>query len=247
MNNVKISIAHLTKCCKVILAVLLVLLTAESRATKDPIFLTRSYINWYADDAIDQMVQHGIPASVTLAQAIFESRSGSSYLAKKSNNHFGIKCHSTWRGDTVIKTDDTLNECFRKYSSVEESYEDHSLFLRSRGRYAHLFKLPVTDYKSWCYGLKNSGYATFPGYADELIKIIEENKLYLYDAYEVVPTRITKIDSPHIIKSPLLLAGFTLKETALCDALFINEHDALIQSLDLITQQGEINEDIADK
>ena len=139
-----------------------------------PQFKAYNYIEQYSQTAIQQMVQYKIPASVILAQAIFESSSGTSMLAKKSNNHFGIKCHVGWSGDTTIKHDDELNECFRSYASTEDSYKDHSLFLTSRARYADLFKLSVYDYKSWCLGLKSAGYATSPNYAYQLIKLIEE-------------------------------------------------------------------------
>jgi flagellum-specific peptidoglycan hydrolase FlgJ len=225
----------------------MVLLSLRTSATNDPVLLTKSYISWYADEAINQMIEHKIPASVILAQAIFESRCGNSQLAKKSNNHFGIKCHVEWGGDTVTKTDDTLNECFRKYKTVEESYTDHSLFLKSRSRYAHLFELKVTDYKGWCRGLKAAGYATFPGYAEALIKIIEENKLYLFDAYESIEPGLV-IQNKEVVKSKLMISYFTLKDFVKSGALFADEQNTLIRSLDLITEpETDLTDVIADK
>jgi hypothetical protein len=246
MNKVRNSIAFILKCCKVNLLVLLALTGFQSRATKDPVIITRAYISNYYEHAVGQMIEHGIPASVTLAQAIFESRCGSSALAKKSNNHFGIKCHLTWSGDTVVKTDDTLNECFRKYNTVEDSYHDHSLFLRSRSRYAGLFNIPVTDYKAWCRGLKAAGYATYPLYAEELIKIIEEHKLYVYDRSEELPARITLNVQPELKNNELSSELFEIKDFAKCDALFVNELDILMQSLDLLIETDDPAEGIAE-
>jgi len=139
------------------------------------------YIIKYKDAAIYQMKTQGVPASIILAQGLLESDNGNSYLAVKANNHFGIKCHKTWTGPTVRQDDDAKNECFRKYSNPERSYKDHSDFLRGARRYALLFDLKPTDYKGWSYGLKRAGYATNPHYAEMLIKIIEENSLYIYD------------------------------------------------------------------
>jgi LysM repeat protein len=139
------------------------------------------YINTYKDDAINEMKRSGIPASITLAQGILESDAGNSDLALQAKNHFGIKCHNEWTGETFIMDDDEKNECFRKYISVMDSYDDHGKFLRERPRYAFLFEYEPTDYKSWAYGLKKAGYATNPQYAELLIKIIEENGLGTFD------------------------------------------------------------------
>ena len=136
------------------------------------------YIEKFKDDAIKEMYLHKIPACITLAQGMLESGNGNSLLARNANNHFGIKCHKEWGGDTYIMDDDEKNECFRKYNDVLESYDDHSLFLLSRSRYAALFDLPLTDYKGWCYGLKEAGYATDPKYPQRLLEIIEKYKLY---------------------------------------------------------------------
>lgn len=138
------------------------------------------YVDQYKQTAIDQMNRYGIPASITLAQALLESGAGQSDLAKRSNNHFGIKCGSDWRGPSVSHDDDRKGECFRKYTYVSESYEDHSKFLK-RDRYARLYSLAPDDYKGWAKGLKACGYATLSTYADRLIKIIEDYDLHQYD------------------------------------------------------------------
>ncbi len=139
------------------------------------------YIERYRYIAVEEMVNHGIPASITLAQGILESGAGQSELARQSNNHFGIKCHTGWTGDRVFYDDDAKGECFRKYDNAEESFHDHSYFLTSRSRYAELFTLDPTDYKGWAKGLKKAGYATNPEYAERLIKIIEDYDLHAYD------------------------------------------------------------------
>jgi hypothetical protein len=139
------------------------------------------YARKYKYAAIAEMKSHKIPASITLAQGILESGCGESVLAVNTNNHFGIKCHKGWTGETYRYDDDAPQECFRKYASVQDSYEDHSYFLTSRERYSDLFKLKITDYKGWAHGLKKAGYATNPRYAYSLIKIIEDNRLYNYD------------------------------------------------------------------
>lgn len=139
------------------------------------------YIQTYKDWAIEDMKHSGIPASIKLAQALLESADGNSELAKKSNNHFGIKCHGDWNGGRVYHHDDARNECFRVYDDPLLSFEDHTTFLTSRSRYQELFDLDPTDYKGWAHGLKKAGYATNPQYPSLLIKIIEENQLYLLD------------------------------------------------------------------
>lgn len=140
----------------------------------------QQYINQYKDLAIEQMLKYNIPASITLAQGLFESRAGLSSLATKGNNHFGIKCHG-WQGAAVYHDDDAKNECFRAYRNAYESYEDHSKFLVNGQRYRKLFSLKHTDYKGWAHGLKAAGYATNPQYANRLIDIIQLYKLYEYD------------------------------------------------------------------
>ena len=139
------------------------------------------YIERYAEIAVAEMYRSGVPASITLAQGLLESGYGRSELALKSNNHFGIKCHNGWQGGKVYHDDDAKGECFRKYDTPEESYRDHSDFLRYRDRYKFLFDYKTTDYKSWAYGLKKAGYATDPNYPRKLINLIEEYELHQYD------------------------------------------------------------------
>ena len=139
------------------------------------------YIEQFATLAVEEMYRSGVPASITLAQGLLESRYGLSELAVKGNNHFGIKCHNNWDGKRMYYDDDRKGECFRKYQTPEESFRDHSDFLRYRDRYSFLFDFRVTDYKSWAHGLKKAGYATDPAYPKKLINLIEEYKLYEYD------------------------------------------------------------------
>jgi GR25 family glycosyltransferase involved in LPS biosynthesis len=155
--------------------------------------LTRKqYITKYSSLAVKQMRQYKIPASITLAQGILESNNGNSKLAVKANNHFGIKCHG-WEGKKIFEDDDKKNECFRKYKSPLESFKDHSLFLNKYSRYAFLFDYKITDYKSWARGLKKAGYATNKKYPELLIKIIEDNKLNIYDDKDVEIEFISEI------------------------------------------------------
>ena len=139
------------------------------------------YINAYKDLAVSEMKRTGVPASITLAQGMIESDYGRSSLARLGNNHFGIKCHNDWTGQTIRQNDDRRNECFRKYRRPEDSFYDHSDFLRTGSRYRFLFDLESTNYKAWANGLKKAGYATHPDYANMLIRKIEENRLYDFD------------------------------------------------------------------
>lgn len=154
------------------------------------------YIAMYKDDAVREMQLFRVPASITLAQGMLESDNGNSALAVYANNHFGIKCHKEWTGETYTQDDDTKDECFRKYTSVYESYVDHSEFLKTRPRYAGLFELKMTDYKGWANGLKSAGYATDPKYASRLIDIIERYKLNEYDKLEGVAPAIAEAQKP---------------------------------------------------
>ena len=152
--------------------------------------MTRAqYIEKFAPTAVREMKATGIPASITLAQGCLESGNGNSSLAVKAHNHFGIKCHNNWKGKTFHQDDDARNECFRSYRSDDESFRDHSDFLRYRDRYAFLFDLEPTDYKGWAYGLKKAGYATAPTYATSLIQIIEEHELWRYDQLDAQARR----------------------------------------------------------
>ena len=141
---------------------------------------TETYIEQYKDIAMKHMHKYGIPASITLAQAILESNSGNSELAKVAKNHFGIKCTNGWKGMTYLKDDDKKDECFRMYDDERDSFRDHVEFLK-RDRYAKLFSLKSKDYKGWAKGLKKCGYATNPHYPELLIGLIERYKLNQYD------------------------------------------------------------------
>jgi LysM repeat protein len=140
----------------------------------------QEYVQKYKDLAIEEMKRMGVPAAITLAQGLLETENGNSDLLKKSNNHFGIKCKSTWTAETVSHDDDAPGECFRKYSCAEDSYRDHSNFLRGNSRYAFLFQLDPSDYKDWAYGLRKAGYATNPRYPEILISNIEKYNLEQY-------------------------------------------------------------------
>lgn len=153
--------------------------------------IVNAYIGKFNETAKENMRNHGIPASITLAQGILESGAGVGTLCVKANNHFGIKCHAGWTGDSVRHDDDAEQECFRKYSDPAESFRDHSLFLTTRSRYAALFKLPKGDYVAWAKGLKSAGYATDPKYPDKLIGLIERYELHKYDS-EVLGSGYTK-------------------------------------------------------
>lgn len=148
--------------------------------------LIQDYILTYKEIAKANMREHGVPASITLAQGVLESGSGQGTLSVNANNHFGIKCHTTWDGPSVRHTDDAPDECFRKYETVEESYRDHSLFLVNRSRYNTLFTLNKGDYKGWANGLKKAGYATDPNYAAKLISLIDRYSLDKYDKEVIV-------------------------------------------------------------
>lgn len=164
-------------------------LPAQNRQT------VQEYIARYKDMAINEMKTYKIPASITLAQGVLESGNGNSELAKNANNYFGIKCKAEWNGEKYYYDDDEENECFRKYTSDSASYRDHSLFLSQRIYYKSLFQLDICDYKAWAFGLKKAGYATEPMYAELLIKIIEENKLYLIDC----PDKYKNMDTALVI------------------------------------------------
>ena len=162
------------------------------------------YIQKYAPLAVKEMHRTGVPASITLAQGILESGAGLSQLATKGNNHFGIKCHKDWTGKRMYMDDDRKGECFRVYKKAEDSFRDHSDFLRYRDRYKFLFDLKVTDYKGWAYGLKKAGYATDPHYATKLIKYIEDYKLYRYD--KMSTKEAAKVpEPPHKIEEPVIV------------------------------------------
>ena len=156
----------------------------------------QEYVEQWSPVAVEQMVEFGIPASITLAQGILESANGNSVLATKGNNHFGIKCHG-WEGKKMYKDDDRENECFRVYKNAKASYRDHSEFLKKYNRYAFLFDYKSDDYKSWAKGLKKAGYATNPKYPQLLIDIIEDLELHKYD----------KLGNSDVFQAPQILAS----------------------------------------
>ena len=164
----------------ILLLFLILNLTNQAQISRE------QYIQKYQLLAIEEMGRSGIPASIKMAQAILESGNGNSQLARKSNNHFGIKCKSNWAGQKVYHDDDEKDECFRKYKSVEESYIDHTNFLMGNPRYAFLFTLPPNDYKGWAKGLKDAGYATARNYDRSLVKIVEDNQLYRLDEKQIL-------------------------------------------------------------
>ena len=158
------------------------------------------YIEKYAPIAVSEMKRSGVPASITLAQGLVESNAGQSALAVKGNNHFGIKCHSDWKGRKMYHDDDERGECFRVYPSAEMSFRDHSDFLRFKDRYKPLFELEPTDYKAWAQGLRKAGYATDPSYPAKLVKVIEEYRLYRYDEGDIsVPEAPLELEAPEQI------------------------------------------------
>ncbi len=167
---------HLTKQIAIIL-MFFSALALRAQKSGDPY---KEYIDRYASLAQEQEQLHGIPASITLAQGLLESRAGQSTLATEANNHFGIKCHTNWQGPSVTRSDDAPDECFRAYASARESFEDHSRFLATR-RYQPLYELSPGDYAAWAHTLKSCGYATDPNYAYRLIAIIERYSLHDYD------------------------------------------------------------------
>lgn len=169
------SLKYILVCCLAGMALSLGAAQRKNKAYED-------YIRQYHKIAVEEMKRYHIPASITLAQGLLESGAGRSELARKSNNHFGIKCGRSWDGRTVRADDDAPNECFRAYRHAKDSYRDHSKFLRMGARYAFLFRLKITDYKGWARGLKKAGYATDPRYADRLINIIELYDLDRYDS-----------------------------------------------------------------
>ena len=166
---------------RTLLFLLSILVGAASLMAQEVRMTRAEYVEKYKSIAIAHMKRFGIPASITMAQGILESGAGNSDLARRSNNHFGIKCKKDWTGEKVYHDDDAKGECFRAYPTVEASYEDHAKFLDDSPRYDSLFAYPSNDYRSWARGLKAAGYATAPDYAERLVKIIEDMQLYLLD------------------------------------------------------------------
>jgi hypothetical protein len=200
------------------------------------------YIAKWKDMAIQQMAIHEIPASITLAQGIIESGDGNSELARDANNHFGIKCHSDWKGKRTYHDDDAKGECFRKYRSAEASFYDHSDFLL-KNRYASLFDLKITDYKGWAKGLKKCGYATSPKYAKMLIQIIEQNNLDKYDKEGLEVIRKGGFDTNPKIDDPVIVADDDLPGVDLSAKRHIKLSDNNIKYI--LAQSGDNFETIA--
>jgi flagellum-specific peptidoglycan hydrolase FlgJ len=171
--------------------------TSKTVVTSD---LINNYVLQFKDIAMGNMQKYGIPASIILAQGILESGAGRGDLALEANNHFGIKCHSDWLGESVRHDDDSLQECFRKYPEASESYRDHALFLVGKKRYAALFTYEKDDYKAWAKGLRAAGYATDPNYPDKLISYIERYNLHQYDC-QVTGKNYTPINKSTPVKS----------------------------------------------
>ncbi|MCD6017602.1 MAG: glycoside hydrolase family 73 [Bacteroidetes bacterium] len=187
--------------CKYIFIFCFFVTVLSAQKTMTPV----EYINAFKEDAIKEMYLHKVPACITLAQGMLESGNGNSLLCRNANNHFGIKCHKEWGGETYTMDDDSAGECFRKYNDVLDSYSDHSMFLFSRSRYKSLFELSSGDYKGWCYGLKNAGYATDPRYAERLIELIERYKLQELNVIENTPKQ-------HLQPQESLKSDMTIRE-----------------------------------
>jgi len=198
------------------------------------------YIEEFKDDAIREMNRSGVPASITLAQGILESGNGNSPLARIANNHFGIKCHSDWKGETYIQDDDKKDECFRKYNDPLESFEDHSDFLK-KSRYADLFELKITDYKGWAHGLKKAGYATNPKYPKLLIDIIERNNLDQYDD----PKMAKKMEQEAPLKKPSTTSVPVVASKRSSSQHQVRLHENNIKFVEV--QAGESIEDLAEE
>lgn len=212
-----------------IFCLLFFITTFAEAATQRKVPSYEKYIKTYSDLAVQHQKKYKIPASITLAQGLLESGAGQSDLARRSNNHFGIKCHSDWRGGRVYHDDDLRGECFRKYKRVEDSYEDHSKFLL-RSRYERLFDLKITDYKGWARGLQKCGYATDRAYANKLIKVIEDYELYRYDT-----GKVHKISQKEREKQKYPKLRYTIYRTFGLLYVYAKENDSfdrIAQSLD---------------
>ena len=196
--------------------------TSKVKATTEDV---KKYISDFKETAKSNMKIHGVPASITMAQGILESGAGFGQLAKEANNHFGIKCHTGWTGESVKYDDDAEQECFRKYKDPAESYRDHSTFLSSRKRYENLFKLDKGDYEAWANGLKKAGYATDTLYPSKLIGIIERYELYKIDN-EVLgrnfvpkPKVVSQVNGEHIVQQRDTLYSLSKKYNLSVDEL----------------------------
>ena len=192
------------------------------------------YIEQYKKIAVQEMKRTGIPASITLAQGILESNSGESNLAKKSNNHFGIKCKLDWKGETTFQDDDSKQECFRVYPNAKASYKDHSDFLKSRPNYAPLFLLDPVDDSAWAYGLKKAGYATASDYARKIIKVIDD--------YELSQYNFPELD----VEDSLEAAATAKKEIAIIPVVF-KDTIPIVPVIDTIATKASIDSLVSNK
>lgn len=197
-----------------LIALLCLIMTASAQRMS-----RQDYIDKYKALAIEDMEKYGIPASITMAQGCLESDNGNSRLARQANNHFGIKCKKEWTGKTISHDDDAKGECFRSYDNAEHSFRDHSEFLDKSQRYQGLFKLDIRDYKGWAKGLKAAGYATSPTYAEQLIKIIEDNQLDRLDRGELLPweTQVAVAEKPKEVVVEEVVAVPVPDETLMID------------------------------
>jgi len=209
---------------------LFTIVTIDFSIATAQIIKPQEYIEMYKEFAVREMKRMGVPAAITLAQGLLETESGNSDLVKKSNNHFGIKCKTSWTGEGVSHDDDAAGECFRSYKDAEASYRDHSNYLRGTDRYASLFKLNPTDYKGWARGLKKAGYATNPKYPDILIKNIEQYNLQQYSleaANDVPKIETDKYEDDKELPAIKPAEESTLREVdtkVSVSGNFINEH-----------------------
>jgi hypothetical protein len=197
---------------KLVITCLIVLAGKDLRAQNSADVI--SYINTYKALAMTEMQRSGIPACIILAQGIHETEAGNSELARKANNHFGIKCKDDWKGDVIYHDDDSRGECFRSYASAEDSYRDHSEFLRGSARYAFLFKLDPTDYEGWAYGLRKAGYATNIRYSQILIRIINDYNLEQYTLIamgKMKPSEEVVLTAPGGVNGSMAKSGGTVK------------------------------------
>lgn len=212
----------------VLFSCLLFALAAQAQKEKG-----EAYINNYKEIAIAEMIRSGVPASITLAQGILESQYGESDLVKSSNNHFGIKCKTEWTGPKVYHDDDEKGECFRVYATAEESFRDHSDFLKTRPHYAFLFQLDPTDYDGWAKGLKKAGYATLPTYPQRLMKIITDYNLQQYSL-----EGLARIKNPPV--TPVIESTAAIvKETALEPKITLDAKDTTAQTSEPIAKAIE--------
>ncbi len=228
---------------RVCTALFILFFACQSTLARAPFmrFNPNDYIELYKADALKQMFEQGVPASITLGQAMVESDFGNSDLAVFANNHFGLKCHKEWIGDTYNYDDDEMDECFRKYEHVLDSYFDHSMFIKTRSRYDFLFNLSLTDYRAWANGLKGAGYATHPEYAEKVIAVIERYRLYELDQNGYISTPDLGLNNSTVKNAKEIHAAKKTK------ANIINKHEPIKynKSSFIIVKEGDTYAKIA--